>query len=74
MKLSERLFRTSERQARLGRYRVAEWYWEQRAAVLASGHDPEHGPLRGVIERYQEKRPFLRASGARPSSAVHLTK
>jgi len=74
MKLSERLFRTSKRQTRLGRANVAMWYLEQRAAILAAGYDPEHPPLRGVIERYQAKTGFLPASGARAPSAVHLTK
>ena len=60
MKLSERLFRTSERQARLGRSAVAQWYWTERQRVLASGNDPEHPPLRNVIERYQEKRSYVR--------------
>lgn len=60
MKLSQRLFRTSERQARLGRNEVAAWYWAQRADVIASGDDPEHPPLRKVIERYQRKENFVR--------------
>lgn len=62
MKLSERLFRTSERQARLGRHEVAAWYWAQRSDVIASGNDPEHPALRNVIERYQRKEPFVKPS------------
>jgi len=66
MRLSQRLFRTSERQARLGRYDVAAWYWAQRTQVLASGDDPEHPPLRKVIERYQSKVGFVQKTPTTP--------
>lgn len=68
MKLSQRLFRTSERQARLGRHEVAAWYWAQRAAVIASGNDPEHPQLRNVIERYQIKKSFVKPDCSEPGS------
>lgn len=74
MKLSERLYRTHLRQRSLGRYEVSDWYVEQWREVMRSGDDPEHPPLRNVIERYQEKRGFVRAPIPSDRTAVHLTK